>query len=440
MGESREAIYGQRATTEERSRILGAPNGQRNNQLFKSAAALFELVAGGLLTEQRVMDVLTSAARDAGLYDDANCGERGVMMTIESGKAHGVRNPRGMPPEKTPTAATWTMTTPAASAQAVVPSTCYTLPELLELQIPDARWAVPGILSEGLTLLAGAPKQGKSWLALNLAITIAAGGVALGDKKVEAGDVLYLCLEDRLRRVQYRAKKVLAGLACHASSRLKIAVEWPRMDQGGLDRIAEWAKSVPKPTLFIVDVWQKFKPAGNGRSKNQYEEDYQYSTMLKGFADSIGASGVAIHHTKKSKSDDWLEDVSGTLGLAGAADGVLVLQRSRGDWEAKLCMTGRDIDEKEVALRFDPESAVWTSEGTEADRVSGKTQKAILDEMRLHPAAFYTSPDMSRLLNMSNDIIRRVMHRMAANGIIEKVKNHQYRFSSGTLNGDEASF
>jgi len=380
--------------------------------------------------------MLTTAARDVGLYEDANCGERGVMQTIESGKAAGSRNPRGMPPEKTPTA--WTMTTPGAG-QPIVPAACYTLPELLALQIPDARWAVPGILSEGLTLLAGAPKQGKSWLALNLAITIAAGGVALGDKKVEAGDVLYLCLEDRLRRVQYRAKKVLAGLACDASPRLKIAVEWPRMDQGGLEGIEKWAKEVEKPTLFIVDVWQKFKPVGNGRSKNQYEEDYQYSTMLKGFADSIGASGVAIHHTKKSKSDDWLEDVSGTLGLAGAADGVLVLQRSRGESEAKLCMTGRDIDEKEVALKFDQETAVWTSEGNEADRVSGKVQKAILDEMRLHPGGLYTSPDMSRLLGIENSTVRKVMLRLAESGIIEKVKN-QYRFSSGVANDEETAF
>jgi hypothetical protein len=303
----------------------------------------------------------------------------------------------------------------------------YTLPELLAMQIPEQKWAVPGIMSEGLTLLAGAPKQGKSWLALNLAITIAAGGKALGNAKVESGDVLYLCLEDRLRRVQYRARKVLGGIGCESSRRLKISVEWPKMSDGGLEGLETWAKSVERPTLFIIDVWQKFKPASNGKSKNQYEEDYQFSTQLKSFADSIGCSALAIHHTKKSKSEDWLEDVSGTLGLAGAADGVLVLQRTRGECEAKLCMTGRDIDEQELALKFDQETAVWTSEGSAEERSQSKVQNAIMDQMRNHPGAQYTAPEMAGIIDIEPGQVRVNMWRMAEKGIIEKV-NSRYRF------------
>ena len=57
-------------------------------------------------------------------------------------------------------------------------------------------WAVVGIIAEGLTLLVGPPKLGKSWFALNIAVAIAAGGKALGRIGVEGGDVLYLALED----------------------------------------------------------------------------------------------------------------------------------------------------------------------------------------------------------------------------------------------------
>jgi RecA-family ATPase len=50
---------------------------------------------------------------------------------------------------------------------------------LLARQLPPIQWAIPEILPEGLTLLAGKPKLGKSWLALAMALAVASGGVAL---------------------------------------------------------------------------------------------------------------------------------------------------------------------------------------------------------------------------------------------------------------------
>jgi hypothetical protein len=64
--------------------------------------------------------------------------------------------------------------------------TSYSAVELLATTFPEPRWAVPGILAEGLTFLAGAPKLGKSWLALNVSLAIASGGRALGQIPVGA--------------------------------------------------------------------------------------------------------------------------------------------------------------------------------------------------------------------------------------------------------------
>lgn len=66
---------------------------------------------------------------------------------------------------------------------------------------------VPGYIVEGLTLLAGKPKAGKSYLALNIAYAIATGGQVLG-AEVEQGDVLYLALEDNERRLQRRLDQI----------------------------------------------------------------------------------------------------------------------------------------------------------------------------------------------------------------------------------------
>jgi RecA-family ATPase len=134
------------------------------------------------------------------------------------------------------------------------------LDELMSRDFPPTRWAVPGILPEGLSLLAGKPKLGKSFLALNLGITIAAGGKALGSVAVDSGDVLYLALEDRYRRLQDRARKILDGLGCIASARLHLACEWPRMTQDGLGFIEDWIEKQSGAKLVVIDVWARFRP------------------------------------------------------------------------------------------------------------------------------------------------------------------------------------
>jgi hypothetical protein len=87
----------------------------------------------------------------------------------------------------------------------------FTAADLMALELPPMRWAVPGVVPEGVTLLAGKPKVGKSWFTLGHGVATAAGGVALGTKPVEQGEVLYLALEDNRRRLQGRLAKILAG-------------------------------------------------------------------------------------------------------------------------------------------------------------------------------------------------------------------------------------
>src|SRR5215218_1452231 len=89
----------------------------------------------------------------------------------------------------------------------------FTAADLMALELPEVRWAVPGIVPEGVTLLAGKPKLGKSWLTLDLGVAISTGRVALGTKRVEQGECLYLALEDNRRRLQTRLHKLLSGAA-----------------------------------------------------------------------------------------------------------------------------------------------------------------------------------------------------------------------------------
>jgi Mrp family chromosome partitioning ATPase len=89
------------------------------------------------------------------------------------------------------------------------PQTVWNAADLMAATFPAMRWAVPGVVAEGLTVVVGPPKVGKSWLCWGLAVAVASGGVAFGKVPVEAGDVLYLALEDTPRRLQSRLGKVL---------------------------------------------------------------------------------------------------------------------------------------------------------------------------------------------------------------------------------------
>ena len=148
----------------------------------------------------------------------------------------------------------------------------FTAADLMKEDLPPVMWAVPGILPEGLSLLAGKPKLGKSWLALGLAVAKASGGVALGKIPVDRGEVLYLALEDNRRRLQNRLRKVLNGDPPPGG--LHIATEWPRVDEGGADDLDDWLAVHPDAGLVVVDILKVVRPSVSG-NRGIYDADYE---------------------------------------------------------------------------------------------------------------------------------------------------------------------
>jgi hypothetical protein len=225
-------------------------------------------------------------------------------------------------------------------------------------EFPPLAYALPGVIPEGSVLLVGPPKIGKSWFVLALALACASGGWALGNE-VERRPVLYLALEDGDRRLQDRCRKLLHGDPIPRGFEYLTLVKHGRV----LETIAAWmGRQHDAPPLVILDTLGKVMPSALP-GDSAYQRDYRIGGELKQLAEEhAGMTLLTNHHDHKAASEDFVDSVSGTHGLAGAADAIMVLARARHEENGLLKVTGRDVPEGEYAVTF-TEGGLWSLDG-----------------------------------------------------------------------------
>jgi RecA-family ATPase len=229
--------------------------------------------------------------------------------------------------------------------------------QIMKMELSPQRHLIGGILTDGCNLLAGKPKIGKSWLALQFAICISMGRPLFDKIPIMKKGVLYLALEDNLRRIRERLSLSLHG--SEPPSNLYFETECPRASAGGLSFVEQFLQTKPDVGLVIIDTLARFRepPRSN---KSTYHEDYQAITGLKSIADRQQITILIIHHLRKMENtEDPLDNISGTTGLSGATDTNIVLNRNRKNYNATMFIEGRDVERQEIDLMFDPQTASW---------------------------------------------------------------------------------
>lgn len=228
--------------------------------------------------------------------------------------------------------------------------------ELFGTSYPEPEFVIPGIFPQGLIILAGKPKVGKSILALDMAFSVASGGQFLGIIEVEPRAVLYIALEDSKRRLKSRLSKMTADPV--GTDMLHIGTKWPRLDKGFVEALKNWLVQHNQVKLVIVDTFNKIR-GFNRSGSSPYEKDYYEIAELKGLADEHKLTMILVHHLRKSAAADMLDTVSGSIGLTGAADTIAIMEKARGDGNATLYITGRDVEEKFLPLKFNKTALSW---------------------------------------------------------------------------------
>ena len=299
----------------------------------------------------------------------------------------------------------------------------FTATELMAEDLPPVRWVIPEILPEGVTFLAGKVKMGKSWMVLGMGVATATGGVALGTTRVEQGEVLYLALEDNKRRLQARLSKLLPDGTTPPG--LHLALEWPRADEGGVEKLVGILGKHPDCRLVVIDTLARFKPRANGR-RTQYDEERDAVDPLAPIAAEHNVAIVLVHHLREAESEDPLDMIHGSAGLTGGVDGALVLKRKRGQADAYLHVDGRDIESPtELALKFDPNAATWAVVGDAEEYRLSETRRAIVKV--LEDADGPLGPkDVAELLEMPENRIKQRLYQMSKDGEVKVVSRGRY--------------
>ena len=291
---------------------------------------------------------------------------------------------------------------------------------LMSQPLTPLNFVVDTLLSQGLHILAGSPKVGKSWLALWLAVTVAKGETVWG-MGVRQGTTLYLCLEDSTLRIQNRLFEITED----APASVHFSTGSDTLGKGLEEQLCAFLAEHPDTVLVIIDTLQMIRGANYD---NTYANDYRDLSALKRIADAHGIAILLVHHLRKESAEDVFSRISGTTAISGAVDSSFTLvEERRGSGRAKLSCIGRDIEYRELALERNSEN-VWelvSDSRTQPELLGGQIVVLISELMRDYdefigtPTALaeqidpvgtegITPKKVSRLILQSVDALRKI--------------------------------
>jgi len=282
-----------------------------------------------------------------------------------------------------------------------------TAKKIQDMEFQPIEWIVDKLITPGLIILAGRPKSGKSWLSLNLSLSITRGGIALSHFKAKKAAVLYFALEDNVRRLKSRMENILNAeddkVAPTNLYFLEDDIIFPKLNDGGLDEIQKVLTEYSDIKLVIVDTLGRSRADQKRSDNNMYLGDYDLLAVLQTFALKNKIAILMVHHTKKGSEEYVFDEISGTTGITGAADTMLLLKKVKK--QNKLYVTGRDIEESEYNVYFDRDSCTWNVTEETQDAINISVERGeVLDLLNAEQRPMRTGEIAQRLSKEQSNV------------------------------------
>lgn len=289
--------------------------------------------------------------------------------------------------------------------------------QLVGRRFVEAVAYIDGMILEGLGTLGGKPKVGKSWWALRAAIAIATRGVAFGNpgRGVVQAKVLYVSLEDNERRLQQRLLELLAP-GVPAPENLHLVTEWPRLDAGGVELLAEMVERDGYRVVFIDPLG---RVRGPRKGRDWYQEDTDVLGAIHDLTRSIpGLAILLVHHNRKDDHPaDFIDALSGSTGITGVVDHIAVLRRGRGEADAVFHFTSRDAPEHETALQLN--GGMWNELGDAAVHELSPARRDLLDAID-DLGGIERNKELAEYLGKTQAAVLEQLQGLEADGLVQQ--------------------
>ena len=307
-----------------------------------------------------------------------------------------------------------------------------TAKKIQDMEFQPIEWIVDKLITPGLIILAGRPKSGKSWLSLNLSLSITRGGIALSHFKAKKAAVLYFALEDNVRRLKSRMENILNTEDDKVAPTNLYFLEddtiFPKLNDGGLDEIQKVLTEYPEIKLVIVDTLGRSRADQKRSDNNIYLADYELLAMLQTFALKNKIAVLMVHHTKKGSEEYVFDEISGTTGITGAADTMLLLKKVKK--QNKLYVTGRDIEETEYNVYFDRDSCTWNVTEETQDAINITVERGeILDLLTAEQRPMRTG-EIAQMLNKEQSNVSHLLKVLKEDKMVVSPKYGHYQVAT----------
>lgn len=304
--------------------------------------------------------------------------------------------------------------------------------DIVTTEWPEPVWAVPNVLPVGVTILAGHPKIGKSWLTLQIARAVAMGERTLNEQ-ANPGGVLYLALEDSPVRLQKRIFKQgwpadLNGLPLYFMLYGPFAEQIGDLSSyEGAIILAEYIKHC-RPRLVVIDTLSM----AFGGDQNVVNIMTEALAPIRDMAHSFNCAVLVVdHHNKKTSSPDVVLNILGSIAKGAVVDTSIGLYRQRNETHARLLITGRDVEDRLLAVWFDASVGEWQIEG-DANALEIKIREQEILEA-LQDLGQTRVSEISQAVGQERGNTHRRLKKLVGSGLVERTEgegeNVWYRLS-----------